>query len=146
MLSKTNNWKTVFLCICMFAVWSVSQTACDDLDDGDETAGGGDSDSDTDSDTDSDSDGDADSDSDSDADSDSDGDADSDSDSDADMCEPVEWDSGLVKGKVIENWQLTGFLDSDGDHIVEQNDIAFTMEELHCSGKQAVLLTMGDST
>ncbi|MCP4679685.1 MAG: hypothetical protein GY854_30180 [Deltaproteobacteria bacterium] len=110
----------------------------------------GDSDGDADGDSDGDADGDSDGDSDGDADGDSDGDADGDSDGDADgdadQCSPIQWGAGAQKGQSIGNWQLTGFADTDSDHLVEKVSTLITMEDIHCSGAKSLVISIGDSS
>ncbi len=79
-----------------------------------------------------------------------DGDAGSDDDDDSNGdtagCVPVEWGSGAVKGQPVGNWQLSGFSDGDGDHIVEQLATTVTLEDIHCTGKKSLIVSIGDST
>jgi hypothetical protein len=97
----------------------------------------GDSDSDSDGDSDSDSDGDSDSDSDGDSDSDSDGDSDSDADSD---CDGPDWGNAFVVGQAVYNYQVGGYADTNDDHIVEQVETDFHLEDMTCAGVQSALL------
>jgi len=116
---------------------------CDES--GDRFYGDSDSDSDGDSDSDSDSDGDSDSDSDSDGDSDSDSDSDGDSDSDSDSdCEGPDWDTNFAIGQTVYNYEIVGYADSNDDHIVEQVETEFSLEEMTCAGVQSVMLIWSD--
>ena len=84
--------------------------------------------------------------SDSDSDGDSDGDSDSDSDSDADECEPPTWGSGAGIGMPVANWTVSGYADGDGDHVVEQEEVTFSLEDIHCRGVQSAVVLIGDTT
>ncbi len=59
-------------------------------------------------------------------------------------CAEVAWGSGFTKGQPIANWDLRGFVDADGDHLVEQDEVEFTLEDIHCSGKESLVLVMGE--
>lgn len=48
-------------------------------------------------------------------------------------------------GQVIANWSHTGYIDQDGDGIVEPELVPFTMEDVHCTGKRSMLVLMGDT-
>ena len=54
---------------------------------------------------------------------------------------PIEQDVG----QVIANWSHTGYIDQDGDGIVEPELVSFTMEDVHCTGKKSMLVLMGDT-
>jgi hypothetical protein len=97
----------------------------------------GDSDGDSDSDSDGDSDSDSDGDSDSDSDGDSDGDSDADSDSD---CDGPDWGTNFVIGQAVYNYELSGYADTNSDHIVEQVETEFSLEDMTCAGTQSALL------
>jgi len=144
---------------CAIAACLAAPAACDEEDDwGDWSYGGGDGDSDTDSDGDSDTDSDGDSDTDTDGDSDSDGDSDtdgdtdsdadsdSDTDTDSDECAPVVWGWGFDIGQVPANWSLSGYVDGNDDGVVEQVQVPFTLEDIHCSGKQSLHLIIGSAS
>ncbi|MCP4606523.1 MAG: hypothetical protein GY847_39445 [Proteobacteria bacterium] len=59
-------------------------------------------------------------------------------------CDPVEWGSGFQKGQPIANWDLRGFIDANGDYLVEQEEVEFTLKDIHCSGKESLVLVMGE--
>lgn len=48
-------------------------------------------------------------------------------------------------GQVIANWSHTGYIDQDGDGIVETEQVSFNMEDVHCTGKKSMLVLMGDT-
>ncbi len=110
--------RTVLLGVLLWTAWLLCQTACsdDDMRDWGATGDGGA------------------------------GDADSDSDGDPGVCTAVEWGAGCQKDKVVGNWQLTGFADSDGDHLVEQVSTLISMEDIHCSGAKSLIVGVGDTT
>jgi hypothetical protein len=91
---------------------------------------------------------DSDSDSDSDGDSDSDADSDSDSDSDGDECLPITWGSGSTVGNPVANWSQTGYIDGDGDGVVEQTEVTFNLEDVRCSTNRpkSMVVIIGDTT
>jgi hypothetical protein len=71
---------------------------------------------------------------------------DSDADSDADVCEPpFEWGSGLEQYEIPANWELTGYIDADGDGLVEEEEVEFTLEDIHCMGVQSLVVIVGDT-
>jgi hypothetical protein len=59
-------------------------------------------------------------------------------------CAPVAWGSGLVVGQPVADWQATGYADGDGDGVVEQQKVSFSLEDVHCTGKRAMVLLVGD--
>lgn len=100
----------------------------------------------SDSDSDSDSDGDSDSDSDTDSDTDSDSDLDSDADSDADECDDLDipWGSSWSVGQTVPNFKFPGYADTDGDHLVEIDEIWFSLEDMACEGAESVFIGWSD--
>ncbi|MCP4601854.1 MAG: hypothetical protein GY847_15290 [Proteobacteria bacterium] len=105
-----------------------------------------DSDMDADSDVDTDSDVDMDSDIDMDSDVGTDSDMDSDKDSDTEKCTEVQWRRGCATGRAVGNWELSGYADTDGNHIVEQTDTVITLKDIHCTGKKSLVVVAGDTT
>jgi hypothetical protein len=83
-------------------------------------------------------------------DDDADGDDDTDTGTDTgtgDECvAPFEWGDSFVKGEVIANWAFTGYIDSDGDGVVEPEEVEFDMDTIHCSGLQSIVLAIADTT
>jgi hypothetical protein len=73
-------------------------------------------------------------------------DTDSDSDSDTGECSPVEWGSGLIIDQAVSNWSQTGYIDSDLDGVVEQQEVEFTLEDVHCTGKESMVVIYGDTS
>ena len=121
------KWR-ILLCICTAAAWGALQVACDDSRDfGDEDDDGSDSDSD--------------------GDSDSDSDGDSDGDTDTGPCEPPVWGSGLSLGNPVANWQVAaGYMDADFDGVIEQEEVAYSLEDIHCMGVQSIVVVVGDTS
>ena len=77
------------------------------------------------------------------------GDDDAGDDDSGEPCEPtIEWGFGgnFQVGEVVGNWSLSGYVDSDQDGVVEETEVAFDLEDLHCAGYQSVALVAGDST
>jgi len=72
-----------------------------------------------------------------------------DDDTTAEPCEPtVEWGFGgeYTVGEPVGNWALSGYVDSDGDGAVEEVEVAFNLEDVHCAGHRYLVLIAGDST
>jgi hypothetical protein len=88
------------------------------------------------------------------ADDDDDGDGGGDGDTDTetdtgtgDECvAPFEWGDSFAKGEVIANWSFTGYIDADGDGVVEQEEVEFDMDTIHCAGLQSIVLAVADTT
>jgi hypothetical protein len=72
--------------------------------------------------------------------------SDSDTDGDADQCTEVAWGSGLTVGQPVANWTQTGYLDSTGDGVVEQEEVEFTLEDINCDGVDSIVLIIGSTT
>jgi hypothetical protein len=69
-----------------------------------------------------------------------------DSDVDVDDCTDVAWGSGLEVGETVANWTQTGYIDSNGDGVVEQEEVEFSLEDVNCDGVDAMVLIIGSST
>jgi hypothetical protein len=80
------------------------------------------------------------------SDSDADTGVDTDADSDTGECPEVEWGSGLEVGQPVANWQHSGFIDSDDDGVVEEEEVAFSLWQIHCTGKQSLVVMVGDTS
>jgi hypothetical protein len=78
------------------------------------------------------------------------GDGDTDTETDTgtgDECvAPFEWGDSFEKNEVIANWSFTGYIDADGDGIVEQEEVGFDMDTIHCLGLQSIVLAISDTT
>ena len=64
-------------------------------------------------------------------------------------CEPdIEWGFGgaYVVGEVVGNWSLAGYVDGDRDGMVEEVEVPFDLEDIHCAGYRSVAVVAGDST
>jgi hypothetical protein len=75
-----------------------------------------------------------------------DADTDGDADGDADECSEVTWGSGLTVGEPVANWTQTGYVDANGDGIVEQDEVEFTLEDINCDGVDSIVLMIGSTT
>jgi hypothetical protein len=73
-------------------------------------------------------------------------DAGTDTDTDSDVCEEIEWGSGLKAGETVSNWVQSGYIDADLDGVVEQEEIEFDFELIHCTGKEALVIVYGDTS
>lgn len=70
-----------------------------------------------------------------------------DTDSADDECTaPFEWGSGLEQYEIPGNWEFTGYFDQDGDGVVEQEEVTFTLEDIHCTGLQSLVVIVGDTS
>jgi len=89
------------------------------------------------------------SDGDSDGDSDSDTDGDTDGDSDSECEDDVPWGelSAYTEGLPVGNWSFeNGYIDSDNDGFVEEEDTPFTLQDIHCAGHQSAVLIGGGTS
>jgi len=77
---------------------------------------------------------------------DSDTDTDTDTDTDADQCEDIEWGSGLKVGEAVSNWVQSGYIDSDLDGVVEQEEVEFDLDLIRCTGKESMVIVYGDTS
>ncbi len=59
-------------------------------------------------------------------------------------CPRIQWGAELAVGETVPNWTLKGYVDTDGDHRVEQHEVEFTMEDIHCTGKRALVLSIAE--
>ncbi len=59
-------------------------------------------------------------------------------------CPRIQWGAELAAGETVPNWTLKGYIDTDGDHRVEQQEVEFAMEDIHCSGKRALVLSIAE--
>jgi hypothetical protein len=79
------------------------------------------------------------------------GDADSDSDSDGDTdtstgpCSEVPWGGGFSIGSAVANWEQPGYIDGDLDGVVEEEEVTFTLEDIHCAGIESIVFVAGDT-
>jgi hypothetical protein len=73
------------------------------------------------------------------------GDTDSDTEP-ADQCTEVAWGSGLTEGEPVANWTQTGYVDGNGDGVVEQEEVEFSLEDVNCDGVDSIVLMIGSTT
>lgn len=57
-----------------------------------------------------------------------------------------EWSGAWEQGQVVGNWEFSGYVDGDGDGVVEEELVEFDMNYIHCQGKQSIVLTVADTT
>lgn len=71
-----------------------------------------------------------------------------DDDDTTEPCEGITWGaaSAFTVGEPVGNWALHGYVDEDGDGIVDQVEIPFTMQDIQCQGHEAVVIVVGDTT
>lgn len=75
-----------------------------------------------------------------------DGGTDTDADTDTGPCSEVEWGSGLKTGDAVSNWVQSGYIDGDLDGVVEQEEVEFDLDLIHCSGKESMVIVYGDTS
>lgn len=63
-----------------------------------------------------------------------------------DSCTEIEWGTGFAVGEVVANWEHTGYIDDDGDGVVEEEEVEFNLEDVHCSGAKTMVLIIGDTS
>jgi len=69
-----------------------------------------------------------------------------DTDVEIDDCTEVAWGSGLEVGQPVANWTQTGYIDSTGDGVVEQEEVEFSLEDVNCDGVDSIVLIIGSPT
>ncbi|MCP4604233.1 MAG: hypothetical protein GY847_27545 [Proteobacteria bacterium] len=62
------------------------------------------------------------------------------------ICSEVDWGYGISEGMAPSNWAFSGYVDSDGDGYVELEEVDFDLEDIHCTGKQSLLIALGDTS
>jgi hypothetical protein len=77
-----------------------------------------------------------------------DGGTDTDTDTDTDVCAPVEWGelADFTEGLPVGNWVHRGYIDGDQDGFVEEVEVEFSLEDIHCAGYESIVLMVGDTT
>ena len=128
MKTVSTMWRMLLLPCLVLAAPAFSACGGDD----DDTDGGS-ADTDTDTDTDTD--------------SDTDTDTDTETETETEGCSEVDWGSMCNVGDVPGNWEMTGWMDQNGDGTLsddEKTDVAFTLEDIHCSGHQSLLWLISD--
>ncbi len=69
---------------------------------------------------------------------------------DDDDCTPPTWseetDQVLEDGAIVPNWSLDGYVDVDGDGVVEETAATFSLEDKLCSGVHRLVFTHCDLT
>jgi len=95
--------------------------------------------------TDGDSDGDTDGDTDGDSDGDTDGDTDGDSDGDSNLnCDDIAWGNDKYKvGGIFPDYNFEGYIDSDGDGKLNQDQASFTSCDIYKTGPGCLVVLYG---
>jgi hypothetical protein len=63
-----------------------------------------------------------------------------------DNCTEIAWGSGLTVGQPVANWTQTGYVDSNGDGTVEQEEVEFSLEDVNCDGADTIVVIVGSTT
>lgn len=66
----------------------------------------------------------------------------------AEPCEGIAWGpaSAFTVGDPVGNWALHGYVDSDGDGVVEVTETSFTLQDVQCQGHESLAVVVGDTT
>ncbi len=124
------NIKILWLTLIIGSLIGFSQIGCDEeASSGDDTETGSDTDTDTDTDTDS----------------DSDGDEDTDEWVDTDTeCSEIVWGDDLFQeGGIFPLLTFSGFVDSDGDNMYDNEEVTFDSCDLHLTGPGCLVILYG---
>ncbi len=64
---------------------------------------------------------------------------------DVEECEPLEWskNSSSTVGTKSKNTEMLGYADQDGNHIVEEEEVTFTLDDIRCTGAQSAVILVG---
>ena len=54
--------------------------------------------------------------------------------------------SGCNVGNTVGNWNLDGYADTNGDNTVEKQDTTVSLADIHCTGKQSLIVVVGDTS
>ena len=46
----------------------------------------------------------------------------------------------------VANWIHDGYIDADGDGAIEEEEVSFSLEDIHCAGYESIVLLVGDTT
>ena len=62
-------------------------------------------------------------------------------------CTEPEWTANAFEvDQVVANWEFNGYIDSDRDGVVEQDEVPFTMEDINCMGYNSLVLMIGSTS
>ena len=63
-------------------------------------------------------------------------------------CEGIDWGlaSAYTVGQPVGNWALQGYVDGDGDGLVDAEEIAAALQDVQCRGHESLVVVAGDST
>jgi hypothetical protein len=69
-------------------------------------------------------------------------------DTDSDCTNDITWGASdkFEINQIIGNWTLKGWVDGDNDGKVEQTDVTFSMEDIHCKGFDSLVIMMGNTS
>jgi len=88
-----------------------------------------------------------DADTDADTDTDTDSDTDTDTETETEGCSEIAWGGMPNVGSIPSNWEMMGWVDQNGDGSLsddEKTEVAFTLEDIHCLGKQSLIWLISD--
>ena len=54
--------------------------------------------------------------------------------------------SGCNVGNTVGNWNLDGYADTNGDNVVETQETTVSLKDIRCTGKQSLVVSVGNST
>lgn len=62
-------------------------------------------------------------------------------------CDKIQWGNGrsLVEGEIIPRTDAKGFVDKDGDNVIEETETDADMCQLHMSGRKCGFIIYGDT-
>jgi hypothetical protein len=71
-----------------------------------------------------------------------------DDDDTTEPCEGITWGaaSAFTVGEQVGNWALHGYVDADGDGIVDAVETPFTLQDIQCRGHESLMVVVGDTT
>ena len=73
-------------------------------------------------------------------------DTETDTGTDTGPCEvTAQWGGGVFSnGSFVKNFNIAGLFDGDGDGVVDDEEVPFTMEDIFCAGFQSVVFAVSD--
>ncbi|MCP4604042.1 MAG: hypothetical protein GY847_26555 [Proteobacteria bacterium] len=71
-------------------------------------------------------------------------DSDSDTGTEKRECESFDaWGPGVALNEVVPNFEFNGYIDSNLDGIIEKETVVFNMDDIRCTGKEALVIIAG---
>jgi hypothetical protein len=46
----------------------------------------------------------------------------------------------------VANWTQAGYLDANGDGLVEEEEVEFSLQDINCDGVDSIVLMIGSTT